>query len=171
MTIKFVGLGAVEKDLAKMAKYQDQAVSMAMNEANRTGIKVAIGKQGMRKEWAINATDLKRYTWTKRATRGSLLTQYAIQSRSINLIDFKAKENKKGVSYKLKGKQRTMRGAFIAKGFFFKRTSKKRNSIIPHFSITPTSMFLEADGEDLYVDNYLKRFDERYMHHITRLTK
>ncbi len=172
MTVKFIGLGDVEKNLLKLVKVQPIAISRAMNEAHRTGVKVSTGKKtGVTKDWGIKVADFKRYTWTKKATRASYLTQYAVQSRPINLKDFKAKENKKGVSYKLKGKQRTMKGAFLAKGYFLKRTGKKRMPIIPHFSVTPTSMFQISNGEDLYSDAYMKKFEDRYFHYINYLTK
>jgi len=175
--VEFHGLDVVIEDFDKFNKVNNRAISRAMNDANRAGRKVAVSKQGMRKEWAIKSSDLKRYTWNTTANVNNLSTKFGMVSRSINLADFGAKwsmytptgKYTKGVSYKLKGKRRTMKGAFMAKGHVFSKRKGSKN-IIPLFSITPTSMLKEAEADELYIKQYLSTFDKRYLNQLNHLT-
>jgi hypothetical protein len=120
---------------------------------------------------------MKRYSWQTKATTNKLSTKFGLVARSINLVDFGAKWKRttptgrktKGVSYKLKNKRRVMKGSFIAKGYVFSRRKGERDNLIPHFSITPTSMFLGAEADDLYIEQYFKTFDKTYAHQIKYL--
>lgn len=178
MTIK-VDAKKVTSMLLKFPKESDKAMRLTMNEharKARTASSVA-----MRKTWVgLKARDLKQYTWTTNAKNSDLRTQFVVTSRSINLLDFVKKENKKGLSYRLKTKQRQMKGSFKAKGYFFTRSDSEKtkndkgqnvDALNIHFSITPTSMFLGAKGDDVYVDTYFNGFEKRYFNQLNRLIK
>ena len=178
MEVKVKNADKVIKNFIKFANVNERALVSAMNRANTAG--QTASSLVMRKKWVgLLAKDLKRYQWSEKAKKGKTSTKFVTTSKSINLLQFGAKWSRqtptgkrtKGVSYRLKTKRRTMKGSFIAKGLVFTRKTEKANSLIPHFSITPTSMFTGAEGDDKYVDTYMTTFDKRYFHELDRLMK
>ena len=170
MIIKFEGIDAIIKNFNQFERLTTSGISRAMNRANTAGTTISL--RAMRKTWVgITARDLKRRTYQDKATKAKLHTRFVITSRSINLAEFGAKQNKKGVSYRLKTKRRTMQGAFTAKGMVFKRKTRERNSIIPFYSITPTSMFIGAGDVEIYTKRYMEIFEKRFKHELSQILK
>ena len=180
-TIKIKNIDTIIRNLADFDRFNKRALSSAMNRSHTAGVKVATSKQtgGTLQPWGIKKSDFKRnYTWKQKATSRKPNTKYAVSSNPINLVDFGAKWNRltpqgkptKGISYKLKNRRRTMKGSFIAKGMFFTRKQGTQN-IIPHFSITPTSMFVGNEGVNTYVEKYFDVLNPRYLHELDRLIK
>ena len=166
----------VTKMLLQYPKVHAKATSIAMNRGLSAGATESL--RVAKKEWGgLLVSDFKRYTWRTTAKANDPKVQFAITSRSINLIDFVKKDNKKGLSYKLKGRQRQMKGSFRAKGFFFTRDKGgTRNDITPHFSVTPTSMFRIARGEAVFVTSFFRGrggkfagFGKEYFSQLNRL--
>jgi hypothetical protein len=151
MEIRVKGVTPIVKSLSGLVTRNGQALSLAMNRANVSGRKEAIkAGGGVRKIWVgILTKDLKKYTYMRRANSKNTKTAFVITSKPVNLIHFGAIQKGKGVSYKLKKKRRTMKGSFIAKGMVLKRKGKARTPLTAFFSITPTTMFLKAKGDDI----------------------
>lgn len=170
MKINIKGIKPIIKNFSEFARVSDRVMVDSMNRGLTAGITASLSKtKGMRKEWTgIKAQDLKRYTWKQQATRTRQNTKFTMVSRPINLADFSSKQGKKGVSYKLKGKQKQLKGSFKAKGMVFKRKSNKADSIMPHFTITPTYMFIGVEGDDIFIDRYFEVFNTRYAQQLDR---
>lgn len=174
MTIDFTGLQEIQDDFLKFAKLYPLITSISLNTALSVATTASLGaKKGMRKEWVgMRARDLKRYTYTKKANVNKLDTQFVITSRPIGLIHFGSKQNKKGVSYKLKNKRRTMRKSWIMPSKFgggdevFVRQTSHGNKPTRRASITPTSMFLEAEADEFFEDEFRIAFEKRFTQQV-----
>ncbi len=176
MEIHFIGLDDVITDFTKLAFKNPSAISRSMNRANIAGRTASV--KALRKVWVgLKAKDLKRYTWSQKATVSKLNTKFVVTSHPISLADFGAKQNKKGVSYRLKSKRRTMKHAFLKKSKHSRtpmvmiRSTKQRYPLVTKFTITPTSMFIGLDGVQLYEQAYFKAFEKRYDHEVRQIFK
>ena len=174
MNTEIIGVDIIVKDFKTFVNKNPSAISRSMNRANIAGRTASI--KALRKVWVgLKAKDLKRYTWQEKATVAKLNTKFVVTSHPISLADFGAKQNKKGVSYRLKNKRRTMMHAFLKKSKHSRapmvmiRSTKSRYPLVTKFAITPTSMFMGLDGVHLYEEAYFKAFDKRYTHEMNRI--
>ena len=177
------------KDLSAMFKdfhkNNARAISLAMNETAKIAQTASLRK--MRKAWNMKASDLKPYVSVERANVNKASYVFKFHSRAINLKDFEGvDEFPKGVRYKIKkDKGRAwLPHAFIAgKGrnaFVLQRVGDARTPLLPHFSITPSSMFLKEKADKEFVTVFYKGkgktgvgegFEARYFHQLDRLSK
>ncbi len=185
VTLKVHGLEELEAKFKGFHKANARAISLAMNHSARVAQTASLKK--MRQNWNIRARDLKPYVSSKRATVGNPSYVFKFHSTPINLHEFYAVQEEQGVAYKLQKKKKRLGSAFI-KGsgrnkYVLKRVGKERYPLLPHFTITPSWMFHEEEGEKVFVDTFLngagKRgvggsgggFNKRYLHEMNRLLK
>lgn len=150
----------------------------AVRSLNHTiGVARTAGLKDTREDWNIKAAPLKKYTKIKRATKGSMTAVFTIESHPIPLIEFAARQTKRGTTYKVKrrtGRQR-INSAFITttksghRGVF-RRKTKRRLPIVELNIITPTSMF-EQESDDVFAKTIKSKFPERFWHELNRLMK
>lgn len=180
MTVTIKGADDLYQDFSKFVRVNGRAISDAMNRANLAGATASLSKkEGMRKEWVgINASELKKYTYKRKANPNKLEAQFVVTSNPIPLIHFKAKEVRRGVSYRLKNKRRTMPKSWIMPSKFgdkgdrvFVRTRKRPKVATHRVAITPTSMYTGAEADDVYVNRFLEIFAKRYYQQLDRLMK
>jgi len=159
-------LDAVITNFEKYIKMNARVTRTALNKASKTA-KVQSLRQA-RDEWkGLSVADFKKINELALATNQNPETVFTIASNPINLQHFTTKKQaKSGATYKLKDKQKTLKGSFQAKGFVFKRQTKARDSIIPYFSITPTAMFAKSDSVSTYIDIATKDFEAEYLRTI-----
>ena len=171
MTLTVKGIDAISKDFHKFAMIYPTAVRNSMNTALSAGMTASLARDGgMRQEWVgITARDLKRHTYTRKATVSKHHAQFVVTSNPIDLYMFGAKQNTRGVSYKLKNKRRTMRKSWITPSKFgrrenqvFVRQASNDDRVTRRASITPTSMFLEADSGEVFEKYYKGVFRRRW---------
>lgn len=183
LKLKVKGIDGLQNMFKDFHQINPRAISLAMNETARTATTASLKK--VRKNWNIKAGDLKRYVSAKPANVNNAKYVFKFHSRAINLQEFEGvDENPKGVRYKIQKKRAWMPDAFI-KGtgrnkFVLKRTTKDRYPLRPHFSITPSTMFLKEKGEDEFVNVFYRGkgktgagegFQARYFHQLKRLSK
>lgn len=183
LTLKVKGLKEAEAMFKDFHKINPRAISLAMNETARVATTASLGK--VRRNWNIKARDLKRYVSAERATANKASYVFKFHSRAINLQEFEGvDEYPKGVRYKIQKKRGWLPNAFI-KGngrnkFILQRTGDERYPLLPHFSITPSTMFLKEKGEDEFVQVFYRGkgksgigegFPARYFHQLKRLSK
>jgi len=101
-------IGTVQKKYVQKAlvtaldKIGAEVVTQAKRELkNATGLKVGVVAKGLKKD---------------KARRGDEEYSIFIKSRYLNVIEFGARQTKKGVSAKVWGKRRVYKGAFIGSG-------------------------------------------------------
>ena len=175
------------KDLSAMFhnfhQINPRAISLAMNRT--AGVAQTASLKKMRDNWNIKARDLKPYVSSERATANKPVYVFKFHSRAINLKDFEGvDEYPSGVRYKIQKKRAWLPHAFIAgKGrnaFVLQRTTDARKPLLPHFSITPSTMFLKEKADDEFVTVFYKGkgktgvgegFEARYFHELDRLSK
>jgi len=167
MTITIKNINPIWTSLKRFSTANRRATNDAMNRAHIHARKLS--STAMRSEWkGLSADRAKKAIKEKKSKVSDLSTKMILQSRPISLSSFGAKWSKKtptgkktkGVSYKLKGKRRTMKGSFIAKGQMFSR--KKNGGLRRHASITPTNMWKGVGAEEIYLKAYEERFRSRY---------
>lgn len=185
ITLKVNGLTDTLKMFKNFHTVNPRAISLAMNHSARVAETASLKK--MRDNWNIRARDLKPYVGSKRATVGDLSYVFKFHSTPINLHEFYAEQEDTGVAYKLQKRKKRLGSAFI-KGsgrnrFVLKRVGKERYPLRPYFTITPSWMFHEEGGEQVFINTFLngsgKRgvggsgggFNKRYLHELNRLLK
>lgn len=145
---------------------------------NHTTAKAATAASvGIRSEWNLKASYVKDAVAISKATTNKQEASYRFRSRSISLINFRARQIKKGVSYKLKkrGGTKKIKGAFITttkggyKGVFI-RKGKSRLPLAVFKSVTPTTMFKQY-GEDKFQAVISSDMGKRFNHELERLMK
>lgn len=88
-----------------------QAASAALNRVATSARKTAIDT--IRKETNIKASAVRKYVTTSKSNKTSLTATIRASKYAPNLINFGAREVKKGVSANAWGKRKIYRGAFI----------------------------------------------------------
>ncbi len=167
-----------KQDLLKFHKLSPIALSRAMNRSAKVAQTAALRR--VRDQWNIKAKDIKKKTKIQRATVTNPVYVFSFKSSPINLIEFGARQLKKGVSYKIQ-KERKKLGerSFINKSrghkYVFVRESKERYPIMPYFSITPSTMFEMSKAQDVFIDTFYNGkggvggFKARYLHEMSYL--
>lgn len=180
MTVTFKGLDELYQDFDKFLKVQPRAISNAMTTGLSAGRTASLSTTvGMRREWVgIKTKDLKRYVYTRRPSAGSHKAQFVVTSRPIPLIEFGASQKKKGVSYRLKTKRRTMKKSWIMPSKFgdksdkvFVRQASHNNKATHRVAITPTSMFMGTESDVVFEKNFMNSFGKRYDQQMKFLLK
>lgn len=88
-----------------------QAASAALNRVATSARKVAVDT--IRKETNIKASAVRKYVTTSKSNKTTLTATIRASKYAPNLINFGAREVKKGVSANAWGKRKIYRGAFI----------------------------------------------------------
>jgi len=88
-----------------------QAASSALNRVATSARRVAIDT--IRKETNIKAAAVRKYVTTKKASKSMLTAEIRASKYAPNLINFGARQTKKGVSANAWAKRKIYRGAFI----------------------------------------------------------
>lgn len=130
-----------------------------------------------REEWNVKASTLKSYTKIERASRTNKTATFRIVSNPIPLIEFAARQTRKGVTYKIKRKagRQLLRHAFLAtmrdgRRGVYKRKTKKRLPIVEQTVITPTSMFGQ-ESDEVFKKTFEERVNARFWHELNRLIR
>ena len=170
MTIDIKGIKSIQDDFLKFAQIYPTAVRNSMNTALSAGVTASLARDGgMREEWVgITARELKRYTYVTKANVNRHEAEFVVTSKPIDLIHFNAKQNTRGVSYKLKNRRRTMRKSWIMPSKFsnfeqvYARQTSNDSKPTRRASITPTSMFIEANSAEVFKKYYQGVFRRRW---------
>lgn len=140
---------------------------------SRTAISKAV-----RSEYTIKAKDLKRATYIQKANRYKMVAAIIVKGHRIPLMYFSAKQNKKGVSVRIKKStgRKTIRSAFIAvmnSGHVgvFQRVGKDRTPIDEKYSIDAATMVEKAGQktfEQIIKRDYSKVFDHELSYLLSK---
>ena len=184
LKIKVIGGKKLHEDLSKFSVHSDDAARLAMNRVTASARTAAL--VNTRKYWNIRARDLKGHTSIKRATKADLAVEFTVKSGGVPLkefvtpaylrLDMEARQQRKGVSYKVKKDERakTFKGAFMNKSkarhneYVLKREGKDRYPLIPLTVVTPTYMFENTKSDEVFIDKFLDMFDARFAHELAR---
>ena len=191
MQINISGIDKVIGSFDKYVRYNRQATKFAMNQIARKASTQSLRKTNQ--AWSgIKASDLKKTVKITPATNSNLNYKWYMESSPIGLEKFSAvyrgtttstgkkrSSSKVGVAYKLKTKKRTLAKSFIKKSKFGKkeevvfthRKSPDGADITRQSSITPTSMFLGVQGDDLFQTLFKDEFPDRYLAKLSQLTR
>ena len=147
-----IGIGGINRDIAKLQKSiggTNRKITRELNTAiNQTVRKASrLSTQEITQELAVAQKVVKEKIAVKKSKHTELRAVVTIQeSRRIPLKDFKAKQNKRGVAYKIskrKGRN-TIPGAFIVDKFggnVFKRTNDSRGPLQSFRGASPWGVF------------------------------
>lgn len=135
---------------------RDRAISRAARSAlNKTAKSARAGAiKFIRKTYAVKAASLRKAMTIKRATGKSSSAELVIGGSMMGLINFSARQGRKGVSVTVKrGSRKIIKHAFIAqvgRGHLgvFQRKTKKRLPIEEKFTVSPQGMFRGAGAEN-----------------------
>ena len=146
------------------------AVRSAANKLIRRG-RTATSKR-VREVYNIKASDLKNYTKVKKATNSNPTAAIIISGRPIPLILFSAKQNKRGVSVRVKKTtgRKIIQSSFIAtmpsgKIQVWMRKGAKRLPIKQLLSVSPPKMY-EKEGEKVFKELISKEAGKTVQHEI-----
>lgn len=147
------------KNMLKGAKPKvAQQLSIAINETQK---KITVkASRAITEELAVKASVVKQKIKGKRATKGDLLAKVTVKaSNRLSLREFGAKQNKRGVTYKIsktKGRK-LIAGAFQGpkpgvvkiswRGNVFKREGKPRLPIVKRSGPSPWGVYVKS-GKD-----------------------
>ena len=135
-----------------------QQLSIAINETQK---KITVkASRAITEELAVKASVVKQKIKGKRATKGDLLAKVTVKaSNRLSLREFGAKQNKRGVTYKIsktKGRK-LIAGAFQGpkpgvvkiswRGNVFKREGKPRLPIVKRSGPSPWGVYVKS-GKD-----------------------
>lgn len=116
---------------------------------NRTATSVrAEGVRRIRERYNLKAGTVRKQLRIDRATRNRLVSAVAASGRPIPLVEFAARQNRRGVSVKVTRQRKTVSGVFIAKmksGHVgvYKREGKSRLPIRELFSVSLPQTFTQ----------------------------
>lgn len=106
-------LKGITASLTKYVGEQQLAVVRALNKTameTRTAASVEVRGAG----YNIKSSAIKRSLAIKRASRGNLVVMLTATGKRIPLINYGARQTKRGVSFSVKNGRQTLRHAFIA---------------------------------------------------------
>lgn len=156
------------KDLAD--KYVNQATVRALNKTAITVRAEAARKVG--REYNIKIGAAKSQMWITQANRGQIKASITVSGRPIPLIEFDARRAPGGVSVKIKGTRKVLRGFFIAKmptghigvysrtGAFGRRNNPKLEKIRQRYSLSLPVAFSQKQIVDALLSVASNRFAE-----------
>jgi len=172
MELVIEGVDELYKSFECYVKNNDKYLRIAINDGMRSARAKAV--RSTHEEWGgMPVSVLKSYTHTKKATTRNLEGTFTLESRPLPLIDFGAKQNTRGVSYKLK-KRRTMKHAFINTSKRTKfahvliREGASRYPIQPRVAVSANYMFTDTESDEVYIDTVLEATTKRYRQQLTR---
>ena len=101
------------KLIEKLSKNNKKIAARTINDALKTG-KTAAAKE-LGKQWNIKAGAIKKEITVKKASQSNQNGKIEFKSKPTSLINFAARQTKKGVTYKVfkKGGRETLIGGFI----------------------------------------------------------
>jgi hypothetical protein len=149
------------KDLAD--KYVNQATVRALNKTATTVRAEAARKIG--REYNIKIGAAKSQMWISRANRGRVMASITVSGRPIPLVEFDARQTRRGVTVKVKGTRKVVAGAFIAtmktghRGVYVRSTGK-RLPIRQLFSLSLPVAFSQKQIMDALLQAASARFAE-----------
>ena len=121
------------REVDRMFRHMPGVVNKAATRAlNRTNNSVeSIARRMIAKDMGIPAKAVRVGMFKIKATRHSLKASTVARGRPLNLIRFKARQTKKGVSASAWGKRKVYKGTFIGNQgrTVFKRVGKQRTPI------------------------------------------
>ena len=180
LTYKVHGLDEIIDKFENFHRENPKAMSRAINSS--VGVASTASLKEARKDWNIKAKDLKQYIKVDKARVNKMSSQITIKSPGINLHDFGGDTTSKGkkVTYKIQKKRKKLSGGFIqgntAKKYILRREGKERYPIKPYFSISPTWMWHQSDGEKEFIKNFWfgkngagRTFEQVYYAHLKNL--
>ena len=191
MKLSIQGLDKVQINLGNYVKFNNTAVSQAMNSVATVSMNRSLRHVKNDNTWNISIADLKKVSTPRKSTVRTLNYIFTMQSKSIPLIFFKgteyaskttatgkARTGGAGVKYKLKGKGRkkTLGKSFVKPSLFngnrlevfTRRKSPNGASITQQSSITPSSMF-KQQGADFFMRDFKANFQKRYYNRLKQL--
>ena len=121
------------REVERMFRHMPQVVEKAATRSlNRTNDSVAtIARRLIAREMGIPVKAVRAGMFKIKASRHSLAAATVARGRPLNLIRFKARQTKKGVSASAWGKRKVYKGTFIGNQgrTVFKRVGKQRTPI------------------------------------------
>jgi len=114
-------------------KYVQKAMVTALNKVGAEVVTQA--KRELKDATGLKAGVVAKKIKKDKARRGDETYSIFIKSRYLNVIEFGARQTKKGVSAKVWGKRRVYKGAFIGSGrnsgkqLVFGKSKKKKNKL------------------------------------------
>ncbi len=176
MVLEIKGADALYTEMDCYVKNNDKFLKIAINDGMRAGRAEAV--RHTNEVWkGMPISILKAYTHTKPATNNNLEGIFTLASNPLPLIDFSANQNQTGVSYKLKGRRRTMAHAFIniSKRTKFAhvliREGQSRYPIQPRIAVSATYMFKDTESDKTYLDVTMEKINKRYKAQLKRCSK
>lgn len=123
MGIVIIGVDEVINDFKKFVQFNAKATRMALNDKLQTAHNDAV--RNTKKTWTdMSVADMKKLTKLDKARDTQLSVKFTLTSTPIPLFKFGATwdKSKKGASYKLLGRRKTLRGSLWLR---IKRVSNK----------------------------------------------
>jgi len=103
--------------LARMEGYKRDVVDKAIPRAlNRTGemAGTAASRELRAQGYNFSAGEIKQAISLSKATRGRLVVTMKVRRKTKSLMDFSPRQSKEGVTVKIHGQRKLIKGAFIA---------------------------------------------------------
>lgn len=192
MIIEITGLDEVLSDFDKFVKVNHIATRRALNRIGTQARNVSLRSVKADDKWNINMKTLKGVSRPIKATNNNLNYIFEMSSSSIQLHKWsgttyfgattkggkRRNASRVGVKFKLKTNKpkKTLKRSFMRRSLFgakenivfTRRKSPKGAEITAQSSITPTSMFQQT-GEERFVDVFMTKFTDRYIHELKNL--
>lgn len=123
----------VERMFKNAPKIVEKATVSSLNKTNKNILTLA--NRLIAKQTGLSIRDIKKIMRTNKAKKNSLMASITSAGKELNLIRFKPRKTRRGVSATAWGKRKLYKGAFIANNgrTVFIRTSKNRLPIKPVF--------------------------------------
>lgn len=124
---------AADKALSSLGKKADRIIVQALNRSMR-GVQTVL-KRAVSKDMGMKVGSVAKRMAIGKATRSRQQATLRVNDKRVPLMEFKAKQTRKGVTHRIGGQRRQVPGAFIAempsghKGVF-KRRSRRRLPIV-----------------------------------------
>lgn len=152
----------------RLDKASEKATRSAMNKVIKKASVAASRK--VREVYNIKASQLNKYIKIYKYNSRTGQAAFVVKGRPVRLIHFSARQNKKGVSVKVRKDRgrRLLKSHFIARStveHVWRRESKSRYPIKPLFTIAPSKMF-EVEGAKALEDIIKSKAGEMYEHEL-----
>ena len=142
-------------------KYVQKAMVTALNKVGAEVVTQA--KRELKDATGLKAGTVAKKMTKDKARRGDETYSIRIKSRYLNLIEFNAKQTKRGVSAKAWGKRKNYRGTFIGSGrnsgkqLVFKKVKDSKRIKAVHGASLPRE-FVREDMEKIFNKKIKTRF-------------
>ena len=186
-TIEADGIDEAIERFKKSPKIHAKAMARTMNDAGRAASTAASKnvrdtwnlKAGYRNKLGNGSVGLKDLVRIKRASMTNLSYTFRMDSRSVPLTYFNAKQIKYGVSYRLKkkGSRGKVKSGFMIhskrrdRDYAVVRKTKKSQPLRILASITPTTMFVNTQSEKVWFKTFEASFKKNYIRNVRYYSK